>query len=485
MTIENTVVHGQQTRVSIANYMPHLFPLLFRLADGAVVIGVGLALYVTYVSGSIINMDGRYVAALLVGAVVSATVLQRFKAYDLDALVGRYACIDKALSAWAVTFALLLLLAFGLKISDVYSRVWTVAWFVGSGALLVVVRLVAGHWLMALVREGHLAKRTVILGAGEYGQRLAAQFGRSKDFRTMVLGFIDDRDTRVPRSSHGLEIIGNTRTLMDMIRSNLIDQVVVALPWDADNRLRALVRELSMTPVQICLAPYVPNLEVPNRQFTQIANVPMLELFQQPISGWSSILKVIEDRAIAALLILFTAPLLTLIGLAIKLDSSGPVFFRQTRQGYNNSLIKVWKFRTMYTNMTDAHCAVQTTKGDPRVTRIGKFLRKSSLDELPQLFNVLFGTMSMVGPRPHALETKAEGRVFTDVVDRYAARHRVKPGITGWAQVNGWRGETDTVDKIKKRVEYDLYYIDNWSLWLDFYIIARTIWVVFKDNNAY
>jgi len=485
MAVENTVAEQRLTRLSVSHFLPSVFPILLRVVDGVVIAGVGLMLYMTYVSGSPTDMDGRYIAALLIGVAVSATVLQRFKAYDLDALIGRYACVDKALSAWAISFAILLMLAFGLKITDYYSRVWAVAWFVGAGAFLVVARLAAGQWLIGLVRQGHMAKRTVILGAGEYGQRLAAHLGRNKDFGTMVLGFIDDRDTRVPRASHGLEIIGDTRSLLDMIRSNMIDQVIVALPWHADDRLRELVRELSTTPVQICLAPYVPNLEVPNRQFTKIANVPMLELFQQPISGWSYVIKELEDRIIAALALLFVSPLLIVVAIAIKLDSQGPVFFRQTRQGYNNSLIKVWKFRSMYTHMADAHCMVQTTKDDPRITRVGKFLRKSSLDELPQLFNVLFGTMSIVGPRPHALETKAEGKVFTDVVDRYAARHRVKPGITGWAQVNGWRGETDTVDKIKKRVEYDLYYIDNWSLWLDFYILAKTIWVIFKDENAY
>ena len=174
-----------------------------------------------------------------------------------------------------------------------------------------------------------------------------------------------------------------------------------------------------------------------------------------------------------------------LIAAAIKLDSKGPVLFKQKRYGFNNNLIEVWKFRSMRDETTNQNWEVQTIKNDPRVTRVGEFLRRSSLDELPQLFNVLFGDMSIVGPRPHAVATKAEGQPFEEVIDHYAARHKVKPGMTGWAQVNGWRGETDTVEKIRKRVEHDLYYIDNWSIWFDSAIIFRTIALLFDDKNAY
>jgi len=213
--------------------------------------------------------------------------------------------------------------------------------------------------------------------------------------------------------------------------------------------------------------------------------VPMLTLFDRPISGWSSVFKRIEDQVIALAAIAFMAPLMLVVAAAIKLDSRGPIFFKQRRFGFNDRLIEVWKFRTMRVECTDADAAEQTTRRDPRVTRIGRFLRKSSLDELPQLFNVLRGDMSIVGPRPHAVATRAEGRLFQDVVDRYAARHRVRPGITGWAQVNGWRGETDTIDKIRTRVEYDLYYIDNWSVWFDLYIILKTFTAIFRTGNAY
>jgi exopolysaccharide biosynthesis polyprenyl glycosylphosphotransferase len=193
----------------------------------------------------------------------------------------------------------------------------------------------------------------------------------------------------------------------------------------------------------------------------------------------------IEDQLLAITALVLTAPLLLLIAVAIKLDSSGPVFFKQKRFGFNDSVIQVWKFRSMRTECTDARAEVPTTKDDPRVTRVGRILRKSSLDELPQLINVVRGEMSVVGPRPHVIAGKARGQLYQDVVNCYAGRHKVKPGITGWAQVNGWRGETDTIEKIRKRVEHDMYYINNWSPWLDLYIILRTIRAVFCAENAY
>jgi Undecaprenyl-phosphate glucose phosphotransferase len=250
--------------------------------------------------------------------------------------------------------------------------------------------------------------------------------------------------------------------------------------------MRDLIYRLAVAPVHISLCPDFIGFNFTNRPFIHVASLPMLQVFDRPISGWSNLVKALEDRLLAGFFLLLLAPLLGILALAIKLDSPGPVFFRQRRYGFNNKLIGVWKFRTMYVHMTDHDADRQTTKSDPRVTRIGRFLRKTSLDELPQLINVMIGNMSIVGPRPHAVATKAEGRLFEDVVDRYAARHRVKPGITGWAQINGWRGETDTIEKIQKRVEYDLFYIDNWSVWLDLVIVARTAFALVRDiDSAY
>jgi exopolysaccharide biosynthesis polyprenyl glycosylphosphotransferase len=210
-----------------------------------------------------------------------------------------------------------------------------------------------------------------------------------------------------------------------------------------------------------------------------------MHIASAPLSGWSGLVKIAEDKIVAGAVLLMFAPLLLLIAAAVKFDSAGPVFFRQKRYGFNNQLIEVWKFRSMYHHMSDVHAERLTTRGDPRVTRVGAFLRKTSLDELPQLFNVLRGEMSIVGPRPHPLKAKAGGRLYEEVVAEYAVRHKVKPGLTGWAQVNGWRGETEVDEQIIKRVEHDLYYIENWSLWLDIKILLMTAVCGWSGKNAF
>ena len=464
---------------------PKLAGGLLLVFDFLAIVAIGVAVYVLYVEIGSDGWSSRYLATICIGAVVASTVIRLFGGYDTDYIFSRRLPVERTLTAWCVAFALLLVFAFALKITSFYSRVWTVSWFTGSAVLLAGGRVVIGHWVAQLAREGRIADRTVILGAGDQGLRLAAHLRAQDDPRTRLIGFIDDRRTRRAPALNGYEILGDTQDLIKMIRAEAVDQVFVALPWSAVERIHDLIHELSVTPVRICLAPEPLCLNFPNNSVMRVANVPMLQIFDRPISGWSYVTKTIEDRLIAALLILFTGPLMLLIALAIKFDSKGPVFFRQVRYGFNDTLFPVWKFRTMYVDMADDHCERQTRKADPRVTRVGQFLRRSSLDELPQFFNVLFGSMSLVGPRPHALATKAEGALFADIVDRYAARHRVKPGITGWAQVNGLRGETDTADKIKKRVEYDLYYIDNWSIWLDAWILLKTLVIVFNDDAAY
>ena len=211
----------------------------------------------------------------------------------------------------------------------------------------------------------------------------------------------------------------------------------------------------------------------------------MLDVFDKPIGDWGGLLKTIEDKVIASLALVMLAPIMLLVALAVKLESKGPVFFKQKRYGFNNELIEVYKFRSMYHEMRDADATKLVTRGDPRVTRVGRIIRKSSLDELPQLFNVLRGELSLVGPRPHPTKAKAANQLYDDVVDGYFARHRVKPGITGWAQINGWRGETDTAEKLQRRIEHDLYYIENWSLAFDLQILLRTPLALFKTESAY
>ena len=448
---------------------------------------VGIVVYFVYVL-TIVGADwaSPYFVSLVMGPIVACIMFHTFGAYSEEHMYSKLHAAQRVLAAWAITCALLLFIAFALKITDYFSRVWAVTWFCGAGSLLLVARIGLSEWIQRRAKEGTLAERSVIFGAGEFGQRFAAQVQEIKDPYITVLGFIDDRTTRVPHYSNGLELLGNSETLLHLIRANMVDQVFVALPWSARKRLSAVIEQLALMPVRISLVPETLGFDFPVRAIKYINKTPTLVVLERPLTGWSHLIKWIEDRLVSVGTLIFVAPLLALIAIAIKLDSRGPVFFKQKRYGFNNNQFEVWKFRTMYMGESDSDAPMrQATQHDSRVTRLGRLLRKSSLDELPQFINVFVGNMSIVGPRPHAVAHTYEGQQFEDIVDSYVARHRVKPGITGWAQVNGWRGETDTVEKMKKRVEFDLYYIENWSIWFDIYIIFKMIFLIFRDEQAY
>jgi len=458
-----------------------------RLYDVAAVALTGALAYVLYVFPGPSDFDNRYPGSIILGSIVAAIMCHVFGAYQVESVFSRSLGAQRAILAWLATFALFLAAAFALKFSDFYSRVWAVSWLMSAAGLMLVGRYVLSLATFRWAAQGRFANRTLIVGVGEQAARLAAYLRARGDVRTRIAGFVDDKGawSGIPRGFHGYPLIADVGRMMALIRQGACDEVIIALPWSDERRVKELTMLLATAPVRIRLAPDLAGFHFADRRVTECAGIPMLTLFDRPISGWSSAIKLIEDQLIALAALVFVAPLLLVIAVAIKLDSPGPVLFRQRRLGFNDQLIEIWKFRTMRVECADADAVRQTTRADPRVTRVGRFLRLSSLDELPQLFNVLRGDMSIVGPRPHAIATKAEGRLFQDVVDRYAARHRVKPGITGWAQVNGWRGETDTIDKIRRRVEFDLYYIDNWSVWLDLYIIFKTFVAVFRTDNAY
>jgi len=393
--------------------------------------------------------------------------------------------LHSALAGLGAAFLVLAALVFAADLESQYSRRWVFGWFMAASVFLVGTRFALWLAISRLRARGRLALRTVIIGAGEIGQRLARQIGNQQGNEIALLGFIDDRTTRGPTSGDVARRLGGLERLGALVRERAIDQVLITLPWNATARLRDVIQELAFWPGRICLVPDLAGIDFSRSSFTRVAGTPMMLLFDRPMSSWGSLLKRAEDLIVAVAALVFLAPAMVAVAIAIKLDSPGPIFFRQRRYGFNNDLIAIWKFRTMYQELTDKDARVLTTPNDPRVTRVGRVIRKYSLDELPQLFNVLTGEMSIVGPRPHAIQAKADGRLYAEVVPRYAARHRVKPGITGWAQVNGWRGVTDTVEKIEKRVEYDLYYVENWSLWLDVKIITRTAFGLFKDPDAY
>jgi polysaccharide biosynthesis protein PslA len=301
----------------------------------------------------------------------------------------------------------------------------------------------------------------------------------------VIIGVFDDRLTRVPQSVGGYDVLGTTSDLLTFARQVPIDEIIVALPLMAEQRLKEIFDTLKMLPVDLRLSAEALTGAFPVLGVSHLADVPVLEIVERPLKHWSAVSKWVEDKLLAGLLFVLLAPAMGVIALLIRLDSPGPVFFVQERFGFNNRTVRIMKFRTMYVDQGDPSGAQRTLRNDPRVTRVGRILRAFSLDELPQLLNVLRGEMSLVGPRAHAVSMKAGDRLYYHAVKDYLHRHRVKPGITGWAQIHGLRGEIDTLDKARTRVAYDLEYIDRWSLWLDLKILLMSFRILLSRENAY
>ena len=355
-------------------------------------------------------------------------------------------------------------------------------WSIGLAAL------VALHAATALLvahgqSAGWLATQLVLVGAGPQAASFIHRV-RQQDPGIVIAGLFDDRRSRVPAMVEGCPVVGTLDDLAEFTRTRHVDQIVITLPQHAASRRLACFEKLRHLPVDVRLSPDLPGLELDGHGMTQIAGVPLLRVFDRPLTGWSRLAKGIEDRVIAALVLMLTAPVMLAIAALVRVSSPGPVLFRQRRYGFDNAAIEVLKFRTMHVNGREEIEAggAAARRGDPRVTPIGRFLRRTSLDELPQFFNVLLGQMSIVGPRPHAV---AHNERFASLIDGYLSRHRVKPGITGWAQIHGLRGEAETLARMQERVRYDLHYIENWSLLLDLRIIFRTLLVGFSHPNAY
>jgi Undecaprenyl-phosphate glucose phosphotransferase len=363
---------------------------------------------------------------------------------------------------------------------------WLLYWTVVVTSHLALNRLVAQVWARPIARQGRFRRRIAIVGGGKVAEDALNALETSRELDIEVIGLFDDRDNvRSPQSIRRHEKIGKITDLATYARNNRVDLIIVAIPLSAETRLLGILKRLWELPVDIRISGRASTLKFSSNAYTHIGRLPLLAVFDRPLMGWGLFLKNVFDRVVAGMSIVLLAPLMLAVAAAIKFESKGPVIFKQKRYGFNNQLIEVFKFRSMYTNRCDANAATLVSKGDPRVTRVGRFIRRTSLDELPQLFNVLTGQLSLVGPRPHATQAKAADTLYEQVVDGYFARHKVRPGITGWAQINGWRGETDTREKIEQRVKYDLDYIDHWSLMFDVKILARTPLALLKSENAY
>lgn len=429
--------------------------------------------------------NSYYVALSFFGALVAGNSLHLAGAYRIEKLRLTSIGFARPVIAWsaAAVITAVAVLASGASLEANWT--WLGLWFTLGLFLPLLARGVLAIRMDYWRKAGRLRRRLAILGAGPGGQMLLRRFvgARSED-DVAIVGLYDDRTGPLASGWRGHAVRGNCTDLLEDIRRGRIDVVVIA-SGPGSPCMDEMLAQLRCVAVDICFCPHDDYVAKARGGIDTVGQVPLMMIDRRPLRDWNGVIKEIEDRVFAALIVLLISPLLAGIALAIKLDSPGPVLFKQKRYGRNNKLIEVLKFRSMYHHARDPNGTQLTTRNDPRVTRVGAFLRRTSLDELPQFFNVIRGDMSVVGPRPHALLCKAGGVLYQDAVENYDWRHRIKPGITGWAQVNGWRGETETVEQIRKRVEHDIYYIENWSLMLDVKIIFKTIFGGFTGRNAF
>ncbi len=455
-----------------------------RLIEGAVTALTGLAVFYLTL-GPTEHLFPGYTLMIAVAVAIQAVVFGGARLYDNSALLRVTHYVGRIFLAWVTVFAALIVLAFLTKSGESFSHVWLAGWWLAGFLSILFFRAVLSLVVRRWMRVGKLERRVVIVGGGERAEKLIDALEASRETDIRICGVFDDRVGRAPSHVRGYPYLGSVASLVDFARRQRVDMLIVSLPITAENRILQMLKKLFVLPIDIRLAAHDNALCFVPRAYSYVGDVPTLEVSNRPIADWSHVLKIAEDKILSALFLLLGMPIFAVIAIAIKLDSKGPVFFKQKRFGFNNELIEIYKFRTLRHDMTDHTAERLVTADDPRVTKVGKLLRRTSLDELPQLITVLKGKMSIVGPRPHATAAKAGELLYQDVVDGYYARHRVKPGITGWAQISGWRGETDTEEKILRRTQFDLNYIDNWSIWFDLYIILKTPLALLKGENAY
>lgn len=387
------------------------------------------------------------------------------------------------LSSWGGTVLLLTALAFFTRHGEHFARSSMLGWIVLTGATLGLSRMLLRILLQTLVTGGVGSRRCAIAGLNSLGLQLLRNARDNPGCGLQMLGFYDDRSKErwLGELDSQTQFLGRLEELVERAKAGEIDTVFVTLPMRAEGRIRWLLDQLADTTVSAYIVPDFFVFELLHSRWNTIGGLPAVSVFESPLYGVDGWTKRAFDVVVASLGLLCIAPVMLVCAVLVKMSSPGPVFFRQRRYGLDGREIWVWKFRSMRTCDNGTHIA-QATKGDPRITPIGAVLRRTSLDELPQLFNVLDGSMSLVGPRPHA---SAHNEHYRKLIRGYMLRHKVKPGITGLAQVEGYRGETETLDKMQKRIEYDHRYIQQWSLWLDLRILFRTVRVVCQQQNAH
>ena len=452
-----------------------LFEWLLRLLDPLLLATVGVLAYGVYLGGW--NLPERYVLAIIGMSFVCAALFPFVGLYAPQRGVTLFEEVRRLFNAWLLLAAMWFAFLFLSKTGTEFSRVWSTYWIAfGFGTHLAfrgAIRLV----LRALRRRGYNLRHIVIVGAGRLGRDIAERLQKTPWSGLAVRAFYDDDTSLIGKTVHGVPVLGTVDRLIGDLDEESLDQVWIALPMRAESRIRNLLLGLRMHSVQVRFVPDIFNFTLLNHSVTEVAGLPVINLTDSPLEGVNQVLKSIEDFMLSSLFLLVASPLLALIAMGAKLSSPGPIFYRQERITWNGERFQMLKFRSMPVNAEDQSGPVWAARNEQRATPFGAFLRRTSLDELPQFINVLRGEMSIVGPRPERPEFVHR---FRQEIPGYMQKHLVKAGITGWAQVNDFRGDTD----LRERIRYDLYYIENWSIWFDLRIIALTVIHIFRSRHA-
>jgi putative colanic acid biosynthesis UDP-glucose lipid carrier transferase len=450
---------------------------MYRLVDTCVIGTMMLVATLLYAQ----DYKTEYFIISLIGAISFAFFAESVSLYRSWRLGDFKEVFFYAALAWAGSAFAVLMYLFFSKASADFSRVVILIWFTGTFITFVTWRYVFQQFLFSIRKKGYNTRSIAIFGLSDKGIRLAREVANNPETGYKLNGIYDDRnESRLDKGYHAL-IEGNIEQGIAAAKNDEYDIIFITLPIKAQSRIQDMLFALGDTTATVHVVPDLFMYCLMHGEMSHIGDIQTISVYDNPMKGGAAIVKRFEDVVLSSIILSIIALPMLAIAIGIKLSSKGPVIFKQHRYGLNGKRIDVWKFRSM-TVTENAEVVTQAKKGDMRVTKFGAFLRRTSLDELPQFINVLKGDMSVIGPRPHAVSHNEE---YRKVVDYYMLRHKVKPGITGWAQVNGWRGETDTLDKMNKRIEFDLEYIRNWSLWLDFKIVLYTVWRGFRDENAY
>ena len=452
---------------------------LYAVVDLAMIVAGAFGAYAWRFGA--VDMDPHYRAPIFIVVLLSAIIFPALGLYD--SWRGRYLLDQvRALSlGWAGAMLGLVLIGFFLKESAHYSRLWIGVWTTLSWLLLNLGRTAASLALRWLRVRGWNRRRIFMIGDGPVAQDVATRVCGNPSSGWQIVAAASTAPTAT-KALRGVRIVPYRPALERLVRRLDIDEVWICLPLHEQTRIEQVLWDLRHSTATLRLVPSLHGLRLIQHPLAEVLGMPMLNLSVSPMQGLNRLIKTLEDKILATLILIPILPILAIVAIAIRCTSRGPILYKQPRHGSDGRVFEVLKFRTMREDADTPNIVVQAKRDDPRVTLVGKFLRRTSLDELPQIFNVLKGEMSIVGPRPHAISHNEQ---YKEKISAYMQRHKVKPGITGWAQVNGWRGETDTLEKMQKRIECDLYYIDNWSLWLDLKIIMITLFKGFINKNAY